>query len=116
MPLLKLQTTASLSDAEYEDLLARLSAAVSEGIGKSEQYVMITVNAGVAICMSGESGDAAFADIRSIGGLDPGVNSRLARAICDVLGDVPGIPSSRVYLNFTNVAATDWGWDGRTFG
>ena len=116
MPLLKLQTTSSLSEAEQEDLLARLSAVVAEGIGKPEQYVMVTIETSTPIRMSGTSGDAAFADVRSIGGLDSTVNAELSRAVCEVLNDVLGIPSNRVYLNFTDVAATNWGWSGRTFG
>ena len=66
--------------------------------------------------MSGKSGNAAFADIRSIGGLEGSMNSLLAKRICAVLRDSLGIPPERVYLNFTDVKASNWGWNNETFG
>jgi phenylpyruvate tautomerase PptA (4-oxalocrotonate tautomerase family) len=115
MPLLKLETSVDLSVQQRTELLAALSRILAEGIGKPEHYVMVTVEA-AAILMSGDGGDAAFCDVRSIGGLDGDVNSRLSRRICDVLKASLGIAPDRVYLNFSNVSAADWGWSGRTFG
>ncbi|HXR03721.1 MAG TPA: phenylpyruvate tautomerase MIF-related protein, partial [Verrucomicrobiae bacterium] len=101
MPLLKLETTVVLSDEKRKALLASLSKAVADGIGKPEQYVMVSISP-AAILMSGKPGDAAFADVRSIGGLSGEVNRRLSQQICQVLNDSLKIPANRVYLNFTN--------------
>jgi phenylpyruvate tautomerase PptA (4-oxalocrotonate tautomerase family) len=75
MPLLKLETTVVLSEDKREALLVSLSKAVAETIGKPEQYVMVTASQ-AAMVMSGKPGDAAFVDIRSIGGLSDDVNPR----------------------------------------
>ena len=115
MPLLRLQTSVSLTDEKRQELLASLSKIVAESIGKPEQYVMVTVETG-AMLMSGKPGAAAFADIRSIGGLNGGVNSAIAQQLCALLEQALGIAPARVYLNFTNVAAENWGWRGNTFG
>jgi phenylpyruvate tautomerase PptA (4-oxalocrotonate tautomerase family) len=115
MPLLKLETTVSLSDEKQKTLLASLSKIVGETIGKPEQYVMVTINP-TAILMSGKPGDAAFADLRSIGGLSAEVNRLLAQRLCKLLKDSLGVPPDRVYLNFTDVKAANWGWNGNTFG
>ena len=115
MPLLKLATSVDLSIQQRNELLATLSQILAEGIGKPEQYVMVTI-AAATMLMSGDGGDAAFCDVRSIGGLDGNLNGRLSRRICDVLKASLGIAPDRVYLNFSNVSAADWGWDGRTFG
>ena len=115
MPLLKLETTVVLSDDKRKALLASLSSIVAETIGKPEQYVMVVVSP-AAIIMSGKAGDAAFADIRSIGGLGGEVNRQLSQEVCRVLKETLGVPSDRVYLNFTEVEAGDWGWNGSTFG
>ena len=66
--------------------------------------------------MSGQPGDAAFVDIRSIGGLNDGVNRQLARKIGSLLTEMPGVRADRIYLNFTDVPAGNWGWNGDTFG
>jgi phenylpyruvate tautomerase len=115
MPLLKLETTVGLSEEKRKTLLTALSKIVAETIGKPEEYVMVTVNP-AAILMSGKPGEAAFVDIRSIGGLSSGVNAKLSHGICRLLEQSLGIPQNRVYLNFTDVEAGDWGWKGSTFG
>ncbi len=115
MPLLKLETSVALSEDKRKALLASLSKAVAGTIGKPEQYVMVTASQS-AIVMSGKAGDAAFVDIRSIGGLTDEVNRKLSEQICKLLNEVLMVPPDRVYLNFTDVEAGNWGWNGNTFG
>jgi len=115
MPLLKLETSRGLNDEKKKTVLAALSRAVADIIGKPEQYVMITTSQ-AAILMSGKAGDAAFVDIRSIGGLNSETNRKLSQQICKLLKDSLGIAPDRIYLNFTDVEAGNWGWNGSTFG
>ncbi len=115
MPLLKLETTVALSDAQRQQLLASLSKLVAETIGKPEQYVMVALGP-AAIQMSGTPGDAAFVDIRSIGGLSSEVNGQLSQKVCALLTQSLRVPQNRIYLNFTDVDAGNWGWNGSTFG
>jgi len=115
MPLLKLETTVALADDKKPALLASLSKIVAGTIGKPEQYVMVVINP-AAILMSGKPGPAAFVDIRSIGGLGGNVNQQLAQKIGGLLKESLGVPPDRIYLNFTDVPAGNWGWNGDTFG
>jgi phenylpyruvate tautomerase PptA (4-oxalocrotonate tautomerase family) len=66
--------------------------------------------------MSGKPGDAAFVDVRSIGGLGGDVPANLSRKICALLAESLAIAPNRIYLNFTEVEASNWGWKGDTFG
>jgi phenylpyruvate tautomerase PptA (4-oxalocrotonate tautomerase family) len=115
MPLLKLETTVAVSDDKRKALLTALSKIVAETVGKPEQYVMVTASPAV-IVMSGKPGDAAFVEVRSIGGLSQDVNRQLSEKVCRLLNESLGVPSNRIYLNFTDVGAADWGWNGQTFG
>lgn len=115
MPLLKLETTVALSTEKQQALLASFSKMVARAIGKPEQYVMVTI-APASVLMSGKDGDAAFVDIRSIGGLTADVNRNLSQKVCQLLKDSLGISPDRVYLNFSDVEAGNWGWNGETFG
>ncbi|MGA2748637.1 MAG: phenylpyruvate tautomerase MIF-related protein [Verrucomicrobiota bacterium] len=115
MPLLKIETTVVLTDDKRKALLAALSKIVAETIGKPEDYVMVSVSP-AGILMSGKPGEAAFVDVRSIGGLRGDVPRTLSRKICALLGEFLGIPQNRIYLNFTDVEAGNWGWKGDTFG
>ena len=115
MPLLKLETTVVLSEDKRKALLASLSKTVAETIGKPEQYVMVIIGQ-AAVLMAGNPGAAAFVDVRSIGGLTNDVNRKLSRKVCKLLNESLGVPEDRVYLNFTEVQASNWGWNGSTFG
>ena len=115
MPLLKLETTAALTDDQRKTLLPALSKAVAGTIGKPEQYVMVTASQ-AAMLMSGKAGDTALVDIRSIGRLSDEVNVKLSQQICKLLREVLGIAPERVYLNFSELEAGRWGWNGSTFG
>lgn len=115
MPLLKLQLSIALEEKKKEALLKSLSKMVAKEIGKPERYVMVLLEES-AIIISGETDPAAFADIRSIGGLSGSVNKKLSDTLCSLLKENLGIPGDRVYMNFTDVSASDWGWNGSTFG
>lgn len=116
MPFIKLQTSVSLAEDKQGPLLESLSKILVNGIGKPEQYVMAVIEDNTPIIMSGKHDPAAFADIRSIGGLNGKVNARLAQHLCTLLDQSLGISPDRVYINFSNVSAGDWGWKGGTFG
>ena len=115
MPLLKLETTVALAESKKQALLASLSKIVAATIGKPEQYVMVVISP-AAIFMSGKPGDATFVDVRSIGGLSDDVNRQLSQKIGSLLKETLGVPAERIYLNFSDVPAGNWGWNGDTFG
>ena len=115
MPLLKLQTSVSVPQEKRVELVKALSKITAEGIGKPETYVMVTLDE-CSACMAGEVGPAAFADIRSIGGLNSSVNRKISEQVCALLEGELGIAGDRVYLNFTEISAGNWGWNSSTFG
>jgi phenylpyruvate tautomerase len=115
MPLLKLETTVVLSEDKRQALLASLSKIVAETIGKPQQYVMVAASQ-AAMQMSGSAGDAAFVDVRNIGGLTSDVNRKLSQKVCQLLHDSLGVPQNSIYLNFADVQASQWGWNGSTIG
>ena len=115
MPLLKLKTSPEILPGNREKALTGLSRIVSETLGKPERYVMVTGEES-AIVMGGKTGPAALVDIRSIGGLTGVANRELSARICAFLEKALAIPPERVYLNFTDIPAPDWGYDGTTFG
>ena len=115
MPLLRLETTVVVPETKQNVLLSALSKLVAESIGKPEQYVMVAFHR-LPMQMSGKPGDAAFVDVRSIGGLSSDVNRCLSQRVCELLKEHLGISPERVYLNFTDVKAGNWGWNGATFG
>ena len=115
MPLLKLTTSVPVAAQKKDELVGQLSKALAEITRKPEQYVMVTLD-DAAILMAGKAGPAAFVDVRGIGGLTGDVNQQVSKRICALLEKAIGIPPDRVYLTFTDVAASNWGWNSKTFG
>ena len=88
---------------------------MAETIGKPERYVLASL-VPASLLMSGQPGPAAWVEVRSIGGLTAEVNGRLAERIGNLLARAANIKGDRVYLNFMDVPAPNWGWNGETFG
>ncbi|MGA1868325.1 MAG: phenylpyruvate tautomerase MIF-related protein [bacterium] len=115
MPFINLNVSVPLSEDEKNALLTSLSTTIAQALGKPQQYMMVSIETS-AMMMSGQMGGAAFADIRSIGGLSSETNRRISQDVCTLLEERLGIAPARVYLNFTDISAHNWGWDKKTFG
>jgi phenylpyruvate tautomerase PptA (4-oxalocrotonate tautomerase family) len=97
------------------NLVTSLSNIVSQATGKPQQYVMATIT-DAQISMAGETGPAAFIDVRSIGSINKQVNQCISKEIKILLEKDFTISGDRIYINFTDVQAGNWGWNGSTFG
>lgn len=115
MPSLNMIISNDITLEKCKKLVSDMSIIVSKCIGKPEKYVMVSVQ-GAEFSMSREKGNSAFVDIRSIGGLNANVNRRISQEVCALIEESVGIPAERVYLNFTDIPAGNWGWNGSTFG
>jgi phenylpyruvate tautomerase len=115
MPLLRLEVSAQVPQGRRETLLRAASKIMADVTGKPEAYVMVTLSV-CSSTMGGQVTPVAFADVRGIGGMSKSTNVTLSKSLCDLLQKELGIPPDKVYLNFTDVPATNWGWKGNTFG
>lgn len=115
MPLLKIETSATLGEPGSKTVLEEGSRIVARVLQKPEQYVMVALSP-ASMIMSAMGGPAAFCDLRSIGDLTPEQCATLSAELCALLSTALGIDPSRVYLNFAEVDAVSWGWNGTTFG
>jgi len=110
MPLLNIKCTKELS----RELQKEISAMAALTLGKPEKYVMVIAET-TNVWMGGHEGDAAYVEVKSIGGLDREVNHELSMKICILLEDHCGIPSDRVYITFHSFERDHWGWNKETF-
>ncbi|MGI5863742.1 MAG: phenylpyruvate tautomerase MIF-related protein [Myxococcales bacterium] len=115
MPYVHIQTSAAVSEQARERILAQASRIAAEAIGKPESYVMVSLSE-ASMLMGGKSGPTAFCDVRSIGGLGSRVNAALSAKLCALLSETLDVPADRVFLNFSEFEAGNWGWNGGTFG
>ena len=116
MPLIITKTSVKCDSDNTERLALALSKICADGIGKPETYVASLVEDDATFAFGGEKADATLVEVRSIGGLNGNVNEALTQSICECVEAELGIPGDRVYVNFMDVPAANWGWNGRTFG
>lgn len=114
MPLIRVETNAELPAATADVLLAELSRAAAQVLGKSETYVMVSAQSGSPMLFGGSPEPAAFLDVRSIG-LSEDQARPLSHALCDLVNRHVGVATERVYINFTDMPRRMWGWNGATF-
>jgi len=115
MPLMQIKTNVILPEKQCEALLAPLSKLLAEQTHKPEAYCLVACER-AAMLFGGKPGPAAFVDVRGIGGLNRDMNTKLAAALAVALKQALGVPPDRLYITFTEVAATHWGWNGELFG
>ncbi len=114
MPLIKILTSVKIQDKQA--LALELSKVCAQCTKKPEGYVQSVVEDDAVIAMGGKIADSAFVEVKGIGGLNPVVNKSLSVAICKALEEKLKINPSAVYINFTDIAGSNWGHNGSTFG
>ncbi len=115
MPLVSVQVTKDIEEGtETESFLKALSEIVARQTGKPEAYCM-TILSKASIMMAGVPRPAAFVEVRAIGGLSASVTRQLSGELCFLISSHLDIPKDRIYLNFFEIAPSNWGWNGATF-
>ena len=114
MPFLRIQTNATIEATRLEPLLKKASQLAARELGKPEQYMMVGCETVRAMLFAGSSQPAAFLELKSIG-LPAGKTAVLSDQLCELVGSELGVPRDRIYLNFADVPASHWGWNGETF-
>ncbi|HBP16528.1 MAG TPA: hypothetical protein DEA08_01880 [Planctomycetes bacterium] len=116
MPLVAVTTSAPAPDAEpTQTLLSHLSAALAEGTGKPESYVMTSLQAGVSMSFGGSFEPACLAQVHSVGTLTPEQTSALSERLNAILCAGLGVDPARVYVGFNDVERHMWAMAGKTF-
>ena len=112
MPLIKI-TLGKISEEREQALLSELSREVAVLTNKPEKYVMVISNSSQNIIFGGSESDSCFVELKSIGAIEP---KSMTRSISKVIEKYCSIPVDRIYINFEDVKASNWGWNNSTFG
>jgi hypothetical protein len=88
---------------------------VAEYLRKPEEYVM-TALVPAAMTFGASDAPCALLELMSVGTFSEEQTRELSRVLCPLVGDALGVPTGRVYIEFTPAAGYLWGHDGDTFG
>ncbi len=114
MPYLNIQTNIPIDAPAKADLVRRASALVAHELAKPESYVMVAFAPEQPMMFAGSNAPCAFLQLKSIG-LPAARTTELSRVLCELLAEAFNIPPKRVYIEFSDVDASYWGWDRATF-
>ena len=116
MPLLKIQVShPSVSENSSSTLRVEGAGIISQEIGKSLDFVMVLVEAGVSASFGGKTTPVAYLEVKNGGELMPEVTSKLAQRLSALMEDELSIPKDRIYIEFQESERRFWGWNGKTF-
>jgi phenylpyruvate tautomerase len=115
MPLLRIVTSATGADGRVP-LLSELSRFVAEKLRKPESYVMTSLVTDATMTFGGTTDPACSVELKNIGSFTPKETRDLSAELCKRLEAALGVPSARIYIEFTNAQGHLWGHDGETFG
>ena len=113
MPMIKVETTVSLSEEKRDVLKAELGKAISI-MGKPESYLMINLVDDQDLYFAGKKMDkGAFVEVKALGNIDAGQSDKMTAKVCEILNTQLGIPGDAVYVAY--FGTSNWGWNGRNF-
>ena len=113
MPFIQINAS-SKSVMENEDHLQRdISKMVAELTGKPENYVMTLFHRDSKMTFAGSDEPCCFIKVKSIGSLTP---SSMSKSLCELITSKTNINMDRIYIEFMDVKASNWGFNGSTFG
>lgn len=114
MPLLTISTNIPLDNQAAQALCLKSSSHVASLLGKPESYVMVSLQANLAMCFAGDAAPCASVQLKSLG-LPGQQTTEFSASLCDFLQQQTGIPTARIYIEFSDPERQMWGWDRRTF-
>ena len=114
MPCIQTTTSVRVTDAQKQALRERFGKAIEVFPGKTERWLMTTLQDGAFVSMAGDSETpAAFVEVSLLGKSDRAHFERMTAEICAVLQDVLSLSPANVYVKYTEVQ--HWGWNGGNF-
>ena len=105
--------TSSKSLVENNLLQKEISKMVADLTGKPEDYVMTMIQSDSQMTFAGSNEPCCFIKLKSIGSLNP---SSMSKSLCELISSKTNIKKDRVYIEFADIKASNWGFNSSTFG
>ena len=113
MPFIQINTSTK-SVVANDDLLQKdISKMVADLTGKPESYVMTMVQRDAKMTFAGSDEPCCFINVKSIGSLTP---FSMSKSLCELIASKTNINKNRIYIEFFDVKASNWGFNSSTFG
>tara|TARA_B100000579_G_scaffold266224_1_gene219582 strand:+ start:834 stop:1172 length:339 start_codon:yes stop_codon:yes gene_type:complete len=112
MPFIQI-STSSKSLIDNILLQKEISKMVADLTGKPEKYVMTMIQSDSNMTFAGSEEPCCFVKLKSIGSLNPPL---MSKSLCELITSKTNIKTDRIYIEFIDVKASNWGFNSSTFG
>ena len=112
MPFIQVNTS-SQSLLESDLLQKEISRMVADLTGKPEDFVMTMIQSNSQMTFAGSDEPCCFIKFKSIGSLNP---TSMSKSLCQLISSKTNIKTNRIYIEFIDVKASNWGFNSSTFG
>ncbi len=113
MPYINVKTNTPIAADKAAAIKSALGQAITAIPGKSEQWLMVGMEAEQMLWFQGSDAPAAMVEVSVFGSAGASACDALTGRICSILSENLTISPSRIYVKY---AETDkWGWNGGNF-
>lgn len=113
MPFISTKTNRTLTDAQKISLKEKLGEAIAIIPGKSERWLMISLEDGLTMSLAGDMSATAMVDVEIFGSTTEAAYAKLTAEITRIVEEVANIPADRIYVKYREVDV--WGYNGENF-
>lgn len=79
------------------------------------QYIIVKIQDECILTFAGSFDPAFTASVYSIGRIDPEINAKTSAGLSEFFSKELGLPNDRGYIAFFDMAASNMGYQGKTF-
>lgn len=112
MPFIDLKTNAKVSAQQSDALKTRLGEAIT-ALGKSENWLMVSVEGEKSLYFKGDAAASAIAEISLYGRASDAQYDRMTKETTAIISEILSVPADRIYVKYEEVA--HWGFGGYNF-
>lgn len=114
MPFIHSKLSVSVTEEQKEKIKSRLGKAIECIPGKSESWLMVSLEENCSLYFKGEPfPEIAFVEVKLFGKANRTAYEKLTAEICQIYKEELSIPSDHVYVTYEEVE--HWGWNGSNF-
>ncbi len=112
MPYFKIQSKQKI--AQPDVLVREASKFLGKILGKPERFIMVSLHDKQTMLFGGSDEPTLYCELKSIG-LPKEKTKEISHQLCTFLSEQTAVATDRIYIEFSNVERSMWGWNKTTF-
>ncbi|CAI9094742.1 OLC1v1030529C1 [Oldenlandia corymbosa var. corymbosa] len=114
MPCFNVSTNVGLEGIDTSSILSEATTIIAKITGKSEDHIMVVLKGSVPMSCGKTEHPTAYAELVSVGGLNPENNKKLSASLAELLETKLDVPRSRFFLKIYDSPGHCFGYNGDT--